>query len=45
MDLSTLEERIAIMMYDGGLSPEEAERRARKILEGKDEQAEQMELL
>jgi hypothetical protein len=38
------EERAAIMEYDGGLTRPEAERRARKIAEGRGHEAEQMEL-
>lgn len=38
------EERAAIMEYLGGLPRPEAERRARKIAEGRGDEAEQMEL-
>lgn|GEM_PF-5782763 len=37
------EERVAIMVHDGGMDPTEAERRAKKIIEGRDE-PEQVEL-
>lgn len=40
-----IEERIAIMIHDGKLQPEEAERLARKIAAGKYEEPEQMELI
>jgi len=39
------EERAAIMEYLGGLPRTEAERMARKIVEGRGDEAEQMELL
>jgi hypothetical protein len=38
------EERVAIMVHDGGLQVAEAERRARKIIEGTSQQPEQLEL-
>ena len=38
------EERAAIMQYCGGLSREEAERRARKVVEGRPDEPEQVEL-
>lgn len=38
------EERAAIMEYDGGLSREEAERRALRIAEGRGHELEQIEM-
>lgn len=39
------EERVAIMVHDGGLEPAEAERRARKIVDGRADEPEQMNLM
>jgi hypothetical protein len=44
-ELITWEERAAIFEYDGGLSRCEAERRATKIVEGRGNEADQLELL
>lgn len=38
------EERVAIMVHDGGMEPAEAERQAKKIIEGRSEEPEQVEL-
>lgn len=39
-----IQERAAIMEIDGGLPRDEAERRARKIAEGRENEPEQMDL-
>jgi hypothetical protein len=38
------EERVAIMIHDGHLEQSEAERRARKIVEGRADEPEQIDL-